>query len=139
MSTATATSAKFPILTNSKQPRVVSACWVSSPPLPLGFVSKGSNEAADKVFDLATGIVISLTLEVDKMSYAVLNPEYKDLLLAIPPPPGFKLPPQLQDRYNALQKQPGVLDQALKDFIETAQSYYAEVRPSKRRETPPVR
>lgn len=70
------------------------------------------------------------------MSYAVLNPEYKDLLLAIPPPPGFKLPPQLQDRYNALQKQPGVLEQALKDFIETAQSYYAEVRSLNRRKTP---
>jgi len=63
------------------------------------------------------------------MTYAELNPQYNDLLLAIPPPPNFKLPLELQARYADLQKQPGVLEKALRDFIKTAEtSYYAEVR-----------
>ncbi|KAK6352531.1 hypothetical protein TWF730_009355 [Orbilia blumenaviensis] len=73
------------------------------------------------------GVVTSITLEVDKMTYAQLDPKYKEILLAIPPPPNFTVPKDLQARYQELQKTPEVLEQALEEFKEIAEKrYYAE-------------
>lgn len=66
------------------------------------------------------------------MSYAILDPRYEDLLLAIPPPdddPTFEVPEELREEYEDLKRnKPRVLQKAREDFIKTAtECYYAEV------------
>jgi len=69
------------------------------------------------------GIVTSLTLKLDPMSYATLRPQKQRLALAVPPPSGFTVPAAV-DMSGITQ---GDLDQALARFVDQCQNdYYTE-------------
>jgi hypothetical protein len=69
------------------------------------------------------GIVTSITLKLDPMSYATLRPEKPRLALTIPPPPGWKVPAAV-DMSGIRQAD---LDQAWKRFVDQCENdYYAE-------------
>jgi hypothetical protein len=69
------------------------------------------------------GIVTSLTLRLDKMSYARLEPTTPPLALAVPPPAGFRVPREV-DMSNVSTSE---LDQARRRFVsQCEQSYYSE-------------
>ena len=79
-------------------------------------------EAAAGCFGLL-GIVTSLTLKLDKMSYATLMPKSPRLALAVPPPPGFRVP-RAVDMRNISRAD---LDHALSRFVaQCERTYYAE-------------
>lgn len=72
------------------------------------------------------GPVISLTLELHEMTYAVMNPMKKDIVLAIPPPyfDGSYIPPQisLNHSYSRLE-----MESSFEEFREAAENnYYCE-------------
>ncbi|KAJ3559702.1 hypothetical protein NM688_g179 [Phlebia brevispora] len=73
------------------------------------------------------GIVVSLTLQVDKMSVTEMCPVKLPLPLTIPPPPGYKLPWQVKAMmflHGIGEKQ---LRKAQQDFIERCEKdYYLE-------------
>jgi hypothetical protein len=77
----------------------------------------------------AIGIVTHITLEVDKMTYAVFNPAREDLILAIPPPDGYIFPKGCEELQKRRAKySPAQLAAARERFIEAAEkNYYAEV------------
>jgi hypothetical protein len=69
------------------------------------------------------GIVTSLTLKLDPMTYATLQPEAVPLALAVPPPPGFSVPSAV-DMSGVSQAD---LDQAAATFAAQCENdYYAE-------------
>ena len=69
------------------------------------------------------GIVTSLTLKLDPMTYAKLQPKSVPLALAVPPPAGFSVPPDI-DLTGISQAD---LDQAAANFAAQCEnSYYAE-------------
>ncbi len=69
------------------------------------------------------GIVTSLTLKLDPMTYATLKPKSVPLALAVPPPPGFSVPSAV-DLSGVSQAD---LDQAAANFAAQCEnSYYAE-------------
>jgi hypothetical protein len=69
------------------------------------------------------GIVTSLTLKLDPMSYATLRPEAPRLALTVPPPRGFHVP-RAVDMTNLSG---GDLQRARRRFVrQCEQSYYAE-------------
>jgi hypothetical protein len=69
------------------------------------------------------GIVTSLTVKLDPMSYATLRPEKQRLALTIPPPPGAVIPPGV-DMSGISQAE---LDEAWTRFVKQCESdYYAE-------------
>lgn len=70
------------------------------------------------------GIVISLTLRVDKMMKAVMVPRKVPIQLAIPPPEGYKVPDQIKKMKKVTPEQ---LKKAQADFEKTVQEdYYVE-------------
>ena len=69
------------------------------------------------------GIVTSLTLKLDKMSYATLLPKTPPLPLAVPPPDGFPVPPAV-DMRNISRAD---LEHARSRFVaQCEEDYYAE-------------
>ena len=69
------------------------------------------------------GIVTSLTLKLDKMSYATLRPTAPPLALAVPPPAGFPVPPAV-DMSGISQSD---LDHAARRFVAQCETaYYSE-------------
>ncbi|KAF8243591.1 FAD-binding domain-containing protein [Wilcoxina mikolae CBS 423.85] len=84
-------------------------------------------QAASGCFGLL-GIVTHVTLELDKMTYAQLKPVRADLLLAIPPPAGYKFPngsEELQQRLSKFSQ--AQLETARRQFIQSTESnYYSE-------------
>jgi hypothetical protein len=79
-------------------------------------------QAAAGCFGLL-GIVTSLTIKLDPMSYAKLRPEKQRLALTIPPPPAAAIPPGV-DMSGISQAE---LDEAWTRFVNECESdYYAE-------------
>jgi hypothetical protein len=69
------------------------------------------------------GVVISLTLKLDEMSYATLQPKSPPVALAVPPPAGFRVPAGV-DMSGISQAD---LDKAQTRFVaQCEQDYYAE-------------
>jgi hypothetical protein len=69
------------------------------------------------------GIVTAITLQLEPMTYARMQPKKVALPLAIPPPSGYPVPPQI-DMKDITQEQ---LDEALRTFTDAmANHYYAE-------------
>src|SRR5262249_36325387 len=69
------------------------------------------------------GIVTSLTLKLDKMSYARLQPKAPRLALAVPPPQGFRVPSAV-DMRNISQAD---IDHATGRFVtQCGSAYYSE-------------
>lgn len=69
------------------------------------------------------GIVTSVTLELDPMSYAVMQPAKPRLALAVPPPAGYPVPASV----DMCGVTPADLDAARADFARRCESdYYAE-------------
>ncbi len=69
------------------------------------------------------GIVTSLTLKLDKMSYATLLPKSPPLALAVPPPAGFRVPAAV-DMRNISRAD---LDDAKSRFVaQCEEDYYTE-------------
>ena len=69
------------------------------------------------------GIVTSLTLKLDPMSYATLRPETRRLALAVPPPAGFQVPAAV----DMTGIGPADLDEASSRFADQCENdYYAE-------------
>jgi hypothetical protein len=82
----------------------------------------GLLKAAAGCFGLL-GIVTSLTLKLDKMSYATLLPKSPPLALAVPPPAGFRVPPAV-DMRNISRAE---LDDARSRFVaQCEKDYYTE-------------
>ncbi|KIK54755.1 hypothetical protein GYMLUDRAFT_176806 [Collybiopsis luxurians FD-317 M1] len=78
--------------------------------------------AASGCFGLL-GVVLSITLRVDKMQKALLTPQKVPVALAIPPPPNYDVPAWI-DMSQYSQQQ---LDEAQKKFEETVEKqYYVE-------------
>jgi hypothetical protein len=78
-------------------------------------------KAAAGAFGLL-GIVTSVTLRLDDMEYALLQPTQTDAMVSIPPPPGFTVPKKLQKNYT-----PAEVAQHVKDFeAHCSDDYYAE-------------
>ncbi|KAL7275820.1 hypothetical protein RUND412_001231 [Rhizina undulata] len=68
------------------------------------------------------GVVTNVTLELDIMTYAQMQPLKQDVNLAIPPPTGFQVPADLSGDYS-----PEELEAARLEFIRKAEnSYYCE-------------
>lgn len=79
-------------------------------------------KAASGCFGLL-GVVTSVTLKLDRMTYAVLEPKKKRVGLAIPPPQGLTIP-QGVDMSGITQAD---RDQAYQTFVqEVESSYYSE-------------
>jgi hypothetical protein len=69
------------------------------------------------------GIVTSLTLKLDRMSYATLRPKAPPVALAIPPPAGFRVPREVDMRGISR----AALDRARRRFVAQCEdAYYAE-------------
>jgi FAD/FMN-containing dehydrogenase len=69
------------------------------------------------------GIVTSLTLKLDPMSYATLRPAKPRVALAVPPPPGFRVPSGVD--MSGISRSD--LDEAARRFVaHCEQEYYAE-------------
>ena len=69
------------------------------------------------------GVVTALTLKLDPMTYAVMQPLRKPIGLMIPPPPGAVVPPQIDMRGVT----PADLDAAWQEFVRRCEEdYYAE-------------
>jgi D-arabinono-1,4-lactone oxidase len=69
------------------------------------------------------GIVTSLTLKLDPMTYAALRPESPRLALAVPPPAGFRVPGEI-DMSNISRAD---LERARRRFVRHCErDYYAE-------------
>jgi hypothetical protein len=69
------------------------------------------------------GIVTSLTLKLDPMTYAALRPESPRLALAVPPPAGFRVPRAI-DMSNVSRAD---IERARKRFVRHCErDYYAE-------------
>ena len=69
------------------------------------------------------GIVTSLTLKLDPMTYASLRPESRRLALAVPPPAGFRVP-RAVDMRNISRAD---LEKARRRFVRRCErDYYAE-------------
>ncbi|MFO0551775.1 MAG: FAD-binding protein [Polyangiaceae bacterium] len=69
------------------------------------------------------GVLVSLTLKLDPMTYARMTPAKKPLCLTIPPPKGATLPKQIDPSKHTQAE----LDAAWKDFVARCeQDYYAE-------------
>ncbi|CAE6465741.1 unnamed protein product [Rhizoctonia solani] len=78
--------------------------------------------AASGCFGLL-GICTALTLRLDAMSMAVMNPVKVPLVLAIPPPVGYKIP----DAIDMSDITPGDLENARQQFIKRCEEdYYLE-------------
>ncbi|HSX03888.1 MAG TPA: hypothetical protein VLG76_04075, partial [Rhabdochlamydiaceae bacterium] len=77
------------------------------------------------------GVITSITLKLDKMSYSLTSPRFVDLVKAIPPPFGTRLeqmPKNLQDELNISNQE--MLDSIILENTETffncCKDYYAE-------------
>ncbi|HJV70260.1 hypothetical protein [Ideonella sp.] len=69
------------------------------------------------------GIVTALTIKLDPMTYAALEPRRQRLALAVPPPEGFAVPAQV----DMSGVTPQDLAQARADFVSRCENdYYAE-------------
>src|SRR3712207_6397775 len=69
------------------------------------------------------GIMTSLTLKLDPMTFATLRPESPRLALAIPPPAGFPVPPAIDMSGITLAD----LEQARSRFVAQCENdYYSE-------------
>jgi hypothetical protein len=69
------------------------------------------------------GIVTSVTLELDAMTFASMRPLKRPVMLAVPPPDGLPVPAPLQ----VAGVTPGQLDTAWRDFVDRCENdYYAE-------------
>lgn len=70
----------------------------------------------------STGVVTHITLELDSMTYANMQPAKTEIGLTIPPPAGYTVPKAIRKTYTDAQ-----LEEARLDFISKAEnSYYAE-------------
>ncbi|KAI5776549.1 hypothetical protein EDC01DRAFT_720032 [Geopyxis carbonaria] len=68
------------------------------------------------------GVITHVTIELDKMSYAVMKPLKQDIGLAIPPPEGFEVPDAIKNTYTDAD-----LEAARKAFVQKSEeSYYSE-------------
>jgi FAD/FMN-containing dehydrogenase len=69
------------------------------------------------------GVVTSITLKLDPMSYAVMRPEKPRIALAIPPPRGLRVPRGI-DMQGITEAD---MDRAFDDFVHRCENdYYAE-------------
>jgi hypothetical protein len=69
------------------------------------------------------GIVTSVTLELDAMTFASMRPVARPVMLAVPPPDGVSVPWLLQ----VAGVTPGQLDAAWRDFVDRCENdYYTE-------------
>ncbi|MDR6318867.1 FAD-binding protein [Actinoplanes couchii] len=69
------------------------------------------------------GIVTALTLRLDPMSYAVMQPEKRPLMLGVPPLPGAVLPPDIDQR----KVTDAEVNEAIKRFEwQCENAYYSE-------------
>ncbi|WP_225728944.1 MULTISPECIES: FAD-binding protein [unclassified Nocardia] len=69
------------------------------------------------------GVVTSLTLKLDPMSFADMRPVKQSILLTVPPPPGFPIPPALADPAVT----PDQMEAARVDFERRcAEDFYSE-------------
>ena len=69
------------------------------------------------------GIVTSITLKLDPMSYARMQPVAPPLALTVPPPAGFQVPAAV----DMSAATPAALEKARQDFVERCENdYYAE-------------
>ncbi|KAF5356511.1 hypothetical protein D9757_008749 [Collybiopsis confluens] len=93
---------------------------------PLGNIQTVSDptelKAAAGCFGLL-GVVLSVTLRVDKMQKAVMQPHKLPVALAIPPPPGYPVPAWI-DMSQYTQQQLDDAQKAFETAIET--QYYVE-------------
>lgn len=70
------------------------------------------------------GVITHLTLKFDRMSYAVMKPRKMPVVQAIPPPPGYIVPPALRPDPPLT---PAQMAEAQADFeSKAANDYYAE-------------
>ncbi|KZM69747.1 FAD-binding protein [Nocardia terpenica] len=69
------------------------------------------------------GVVTALTLKLDPMTFANMRPVKNSILLTVPPPPGFAVPPDLADSSIG----PAQLEDARREFVRRCeQDYYSE-------------
>jgi hypothetical protein len=78
-------------------------------------------KAASGSFGLL-GIVVSLTLKIEKMSIAMVRPEKPRIALTVPPPKGFRIPKGVD--MSGISQQD--LDEAQVKFEAQCQMDYAE-------------
>lgn len=103
----------------------VSGFWVTTPRRAI--VLGSSHTVLTKT---TVGIVTYVTLEVDKLTYAMIKPARRDLILAIPPPDKYVFPPKgCEELQKRLAKyKPEQLSAAREQFIRDAEdNYYCEV------------
>jgi len=82
----------------------------------------GDLRSASGAFGLM-GVVTSITLKLDAMTYARLQPQKTRVALTVPPPEGFQVPPEI----DMTGVDAASLEIAKKEFIARAsESYYAE-------------
>lgn len=68
------------------------------------------------------GVVTHITLELDSMTYANMQPAKPEIGLTIPPPEGYTVPKAIRETYTDAQ-----LEEARLDWISKAEnSYYSE-------------
>eukprot|EP00210_Caulerpa_lentillifera_P007511 g7177.t1 len=68
------------------------------------------------------GIVVSLTLRLDKMTYANMRPTIKPVVLSIPPPDDYTVPQEIDIEVTEQQKK-----EAWNEFVQNCEkSYYNE-------------
>ncbi|KAH0605715.1 uncharacterized protein H6S33_004172 [Morchella sextelata] len=78
-------------------------------------------KAAAGAFGLL-GVVTHITLELDSMTYANMQPAKPEIGLTIPPPEGYTVPKAIRETYTDAQ-----LEEARLDWISKAEnSYYSE-------------
>ena len=103
---------------------VVEICYVDAKGELRYVTDEKELRAASGCFGLL-GIVVSMTLKLDTMCVAQMRPFRFPLLLTIPPPDGYKLPAELQPKYDALPKEQ--IEQAKRAFVSRCeQDYYLE-------------
>lgn len=71
------------------------------------------------------GVVTSLTLQLEDMMIAELAPAKVPIILAIPPPAGYKVPKEVDEMSKGIT--PKQIDDARKEFIRRCENdYYLE-------------
>lgn len=82
--------------------------------------------AASGCFGLL-GVVVSLTLQLDKMARAELEPKKQHFVLAIPPPKGYQLPKQVEEEIQQMGFTEKDLEAAREEFVKKCEEdYYVE-------------
>lgn len=73
------------------------------------------------------GVVVSLTLELDKMARAELIPVKQHYALAVPPPKGYNLPQEVRDEIDEMGLTEEDFEKARQEFVKRCdEDYYLE-------------